>query len=687
MQYYVDAAAARPGCGDKDHPFLTISAAAAIASPGDEILVAPGIYREYVDPRNGGTEKKRIVYRSIEPLGAVITGAELLTGWKKVEGENNVWTTRVKNTMFGDYNPYTTMVSGDWFVAMIKAHTGDIYLNNKSMYEVYERDKVANPEPYRPSWEVENTVYVWYTEQDEATNETVFYANFQGKDPEKELVEFSVRKDCFLPSETGRNYITLSGFTVCKAATQWAPPTAYQDGMVGPHWSKGWIIENCEIYESKCSGISLGKYYQEGNDNKWGKTRYKDGTQTQRDCVCIATYEGWDKEHVGSHIVRGCNIHDCGQTGIVGHMGSAFCIIEDNHIHHINYKRNLDGAEIGGIKFHAAVDTTIRRNHIHNCSRGIWLDWQAQGTRVSQNLMHDNCLAMDRSGLTMDDMGWMTSLMGEDIFIEVSHGPTLVDNNILLSERSIKFAAQGGAFVHNLFGGSIACIGRGTRNGAPDLPSDRYTPYHEKHGTKIVGFMTFLHGDARFYNNIFVQKPVYPLFAEIQKYQEEHPDDIGAMWDDMNYNSGTFVYNGYPDFDTWNSWFDEYCGMGCNPTYPNKYYDHLPVWSEGNVYFGGAKPWEKEKAPVVDDSFEVKLELVEKDGAYSLDTNIYDHLPGQGVGVITTATLGQAFEPEQAFENTDGSPITFDQDYFGAHRAACCLAGPFADAAKAKESL
>ena len=47
--------------------------------------------------------------------------------------------------------------------------------------------------------------------------------------------------------------------------------------MIGPHWSKGWIIEDCEISDSKCSGISLGKYRQQNNDNKWLHYKYKDG--------------------------------------------------------------------------------------------------------------------------------------------------------------------------------------------------------------------------------------------------------------------------------------------------------------------------------------------------------------------------------------------------------------------------
>ena len=205
--------------------------------------------------------------------------------------------------------------------------------------------------------------------------------------------------------------------------------------MIGPHWSKGWVIENCEVSNSKCSGISLGKYLQQGNDNKWSHYKYKDGTQTQRDCALIAQIDGWSKETIGSHTVRDCDIHDCGQTGIVGNLGCVFSVIENNHIHHINNKRNLAGAEIGGIKFHAAIDVTIRHNHFHHCVRGIWLDWQTQGTRVTGNLFHDNCMPRDYLLQRKNTMGLG---LGEDLFIEIAHGPCLVDNNILLSVSRIQ---------------------------------------------------------------------------------------------------------------------------------------------------------------------------------------------------------------------------------------------------------
>ena len=544
------------------------------------------------------------------------------------------------------------------------------------LYEAESLEACIEGKVYECSWEPEASVYKWYSEQD--GDETVIYANFQGKNPNGENVEINVRRNCFYPDKEGVGYITLSGFTVTKAATQWAPPTAYQEGMIGPHWSKGWIIEDCEVSHSKCSGISLGKYKQPNNDNKWLTWKFKDGTQTERDCICQAQREGWTKENIGSHIIRRCNIHDCGQTGIVGHLGGVFSLIEDNHIHHINNKQNLAGAEIGGIKMHAAIDVIYRRNHIHHCTRGLWLDWQAQGTRVTQNLFHDNCLPLPDDCIDPNDPG-----MGEDIFIEVSHGPTLVDNNLLLSDRSVKLATQGVAFVHNLIAGALTAVGKGTDNGALTLSSPRYTPYHVPHRTEVAGFMTFLHGDDRFYNNIFLQQPKRPGMVKIYNYLQGEGKN---GWDDGNLDVGTWMFdNGYQLYEEWVKEFEGYCGMGSPDS--DRYYIHLPVWAEGNVYLNGAKPWKKEKNCVVDDTHEVTLSLEEKDGEWKLNTNLYEILPEITVGTISTETLGMAFEPEEYYENPDGSPITFSEDYFGNHRSLHPCVGPFENPEDAGKKL
>ncbi len=664
MKYYVDCQAKEGGDGTQQAPFRTISEAARIAVAGDEVIVADGIYREYVDPVNAGEENARITYRAQNRLKAVITGAEVITNWEKAE--EGVWKTVVDNSLFGEYNPFRTMISGDWFDAQCTAHTGDVFLNGKSMYEVTDYEGVVHPKENLSSWDKDFTKYTWYVPIEQDADTTVIYANFGDIDPKDALIEISARQNCFYPSKEGVGYITLDGFTVCQAATKWAPPTAYQDGMVGPHWSKGWIIENCEIFESKCSGISLGKYLQPENDNKWLKWKYKDGTQTERDCICQAQLEGWTKERIGSHIIRNNEIHHCGQTGIVGHLGGVFSVIENNHIHHINNKQNLAGAEIGGIKMHAAIDVIIKNNHFHHCTRGLWLDWQAQGTRVTGNLFHHNTLPYDYL-LVKENI--LNLGIGEDIFIEVSHGPTLVDNNIFLSDRAIKLPTQGVAFVHNLFAGSLTAVGHGVDNGAKTIKSPRYTPYHLRHRTEIAGFMTILHGDMRFYNNIFVQSKIRKEFAAIcQSY-------VNDEWDDWNLTAGTLTYSDYMTPEEWEKEFEGYCGYGSAPS--DRYYMPLPVWTGGNVFFNGAKPSAKERNFHVDTEHEVKLELVEDENGWRIESDLFDYLPTD-CDLIDTDTLGMAFEPEQRFEAPDGSDIVFDTDIKGKKRAAAIKAGPFA---------
>lgn len=664
MKYYVNCECAVTGSGSKENPFKTISEAALIAVAGDEIIVSPGIYREDVSPLNAGIKGNPIVYRSETSRAATITGADVIKGWEQYDGD--VWSVTIDNTYFGSYNPYTTRVFGDWLDPHVICHTGQVFINDKAMYEKDSLEQVINPEYYDISWDRDFSKHTWYTCQSEDKKSTIIYANFQGKNPNEECVEINVRAHCFYPVAEHVNYITLSGFVVTKAATQWAPPTAVQEGMIGPHWSKGWIIEDCDVSHSRCSGISLGKYRQQNNNNKWMLTKYKDGAQTQRDCTFIAQIDGWSKETIGSHIVRNCDIHDCGQTGIVGNLGCVFSIIENNHIHHINIMRDLAGAETGGIKFHAAIDVIIRNNHFHDNTRGIWLDWQTQGTRVSSNLFHDNCLSRDHVLIPESTEGIG---LGEDLWIEIAHGPCLVDNNVMLSERSVKVPTQGVAFVHNLFAGSIAAVGRGVCNGTEKIPSPRYTPIHMPHRTEVTGVMTVLHGDMRFYNNIFVQTKVRPKLLEICSGNENNE------WEDGNLIVGTPTYSGYMKEAEWKKMFEGYCGEGSVVT-RDRYYMPLPVWMGGNVYFNGAVPADIEEDFTVDSEHEVTVKLVEKDGHYVVESDLFRYLPK--CNIIDSDTLGMAFEPEERFEDPDGNDIIFDTDYFGKKRTGNPVAGPYA---------
>ena len=674
MNIYVDIKAPRNGNGTKETPFRSISEAAKAAMPGDTVFVAPGVYREYVAPAHAGTEDQRITYKSTEPLAAEITGAEEIKNWKPYEG--NVWTCRIPNGVFEGYNPYTTFVQGDWYFGPVNKHTGQVFLNDRMLYEATTLDECLKGEIYAPSWEPEYSIYKWYTEQDEERDETVLYANFQGRNPNEENVEVTVRRECFLPKENGIHYITVSGFTIDKAATTWAPPAAFQDGMIGPHWSKGWIIEDCEIYGSRCAGISLGKYKDPDNDHYFTYRHVKSPTQMERDAVCRGQYHGWLKENIGHHIVRRCHIHHCEQDGIVGRQGCVFSLIEDNDIHDINNMQELAGAEIAGIKLHAAIDVIIRRNKFHDCTMGVWCDWEAQGTRISQNLFYQNHAP---EGTGKSPAG---AMMSQDVFIEVGHGPTLIDNNVMLSKVSLRMATEGVACVHNLMLGALTSVGSGTDFLVDGKNQPRYTPYHIPHRTEVAGFMTILHGDDRFYNNIFVQsRPVE---------QTEAKEDMGMLMAD-NQEVGTAVFDEYPTYAEWYAPFAELEGKAAREFDMMKlmgpHFGKLPVWAGGNVYLNGAKAWKKEKDHLVDEEHSVKVEIIEDEEHVSIRTNLYDVIGDYRAAMISSDTLGEAFEPEERFETPDGEDILFDSDYAGNHRGVQVMPGPFADARAAEQRL
>lgn len=322
---------------------------------------------------------------------------------------------------------------------------------------------------------------------------TTIYAQFPGVDPNKEQVEINKRQTVFYPSKNFINYITVRGFTLENAAANWAPPSSEQTAIIGVNWSKGWIIEDNIIRNSKNCGVSLGKY-GDGTDN----TNDAGESDPYTACVRRALKNGWNKEAIGSHVVRNNHIYKCEQTGIVGSMGCAFSKIIGNELNDINSRRMFSGAEQAGIKLHGAIDVVIADNHIYRSgSFGLWLDWMAQGAQVTGNLFHDNNYA-------------------PDIFCEMQHGPMIIANNILLSDRAFWFNSKGIAVAHNLITGQF-----------DSTPFDgRNTPFHPAHSTEIAGLHNAPAGDHRFYNNLYagrwngnaVNNAALPCFASGNVY-------------------------------------------------------------------------------------------------------------------------------------------------------------------------
>jgi alpha-L-arabinofuranosidase len=309
---------------------------------------------------------------------------------------------------------------------------------------------------------------LWYAKVGQEN--TSIWAQFRNCNPNQELVEINVRQSIFYPDQAGRNYITVRGFTLCQAATPWSGAMSEQIGLIGTHWSKGWIIENNRISHSMNTGITLGRY----DLGKFSIAMPPATAPGFVQSVELALEHGWSKEKIGSHVVRQNHISHCEKNGIHGSLGGIFSVIEGNTICDIAQRGWISGPDVAGLKLLGSHDTLVRGNHIYRCKAvgGIWLDWMAQGTRVTGNLLHDN---------------------SQDLFMEVNHGPFLIDHNLFLSLRALRDWSQGGAYVHNLFAGHMVL--------RPELR--RETPFHKIHSTEMAGLSNIPGGDDRFYNNVF----------------------------------------------------------------------------------------------------------------------------------------------------------------------------------------
>jgi hypothetical protein len=618
--------------GSEASPFLTINRAADVAQPGDTVVVHAGEYREWVRPQRGGlSDRRRITYHAAAGEQVVIKGSERVTGWTPVS--ETVWKVSVPNSLFGSFNPYAEEINGDWIVypeqASPRKHLGDVYLNGMSFYEAASLPDVSDP-PLRtevlddwtgtpdPVRNPEQTRHVWYAEV--GPDETTIWANFQGADPNEELVEINVRRSVFYPTEHHIDYITVRGFELAQAACPWTPPTADQPGLIGPNWAKGWIIEDNVIHDAKCSAVSLGKEASTGH-NYATLRGDKPGYQYQLESVFSARQIGWDAEHIGSHIVRRNTIFDCGQNGVVGHLGCVFSTIEDNHIYNIAVKREFYGYEIGGIKLHAAIDVVIRHNRIHDCSLGTWLDWQTQGTRISQNLYYNN---------------------KRDLFVEVSHGPYLVDHNVFASRASVELFSQGGAFVNNLVCGTLSLV--------PVV--ERPTPYHRPHSTQVAGYAAIYGGDDRYIGNVFLGGDLDQAYAADARVR----DAAGH---------GTAGYNGHPT-----SLADYIAQVGDPSRGDHERFAGVPqpVYIRDNVYAAGANAYEAEQGPVDLGDADVRVTVVDEGDNVYLEMQLPEAFDAARVPVLTGRDLERVRFVDAEFEERDGSPAVMDIDLAGSRK-------------------
>ena len=108
--------------GTAEMPFKTIGRAAELLEPGERVLVASGVYREWVRPARGGTDPEHIIsYEAAPGAHVVVKGSEILRpkfedsrpwapdpvpGSPKTFVPGSIRMIRLPRSLFPGYNPF-----------------------------------------------------------------------------------------------------------------------------------------------------------------------------------------------------------------------------------------------------------------------------------------------------------------------------------------------------------------------------------------------------------------------------------------------------------------------------------------------------------------------------------------------------------------------------------------------------
>jgi hypothetical protein len=270
---------------------------------------------------------------------------------------------------------------------------------------------------------------------------------------------------------------------------------------------------------------------------------------------------------------------------------------------------------------------------------GIWLDWQNQGSRLYSNLLYNN---------------------DEDLFIEVCHGPCILDNNLFLSPGGVKLYEQGLAAVHNVFAGRMYL---------QPVPN-RATPYHFPHSTAILGTEKIFSGDDRILNNIFI-KP-RPENMRNEAFGNGESATLGKS------SYGTGIFEEFSESET--AFFEgveklgKQYGIGTVISFEG---GKQPVILDGNVFYSGAEPCSREKNYAVSAKESPVLSIYEKDNGIYIKWRMDNTAKEPKITLASSKTLGRVRIADALFEAPDGSSITLNKDYFGNTFNARSCSGPF----------
>jgi hypothetical protein len=373
--------------GTADAPFLTMSHAVAQLHAGDVLRVFPGIYREHIEITRSGAADARIVLESVEPLGAIITGADIVTGWV-ADGENpRIW----------KKHGLRIELAKDLHYGLLEGRCEQVFVDGHLLKQVLYRPLMQPGTFYHD--EAGATLYIYPStftgelrqgnvevesgwivgggthEIDRDTEEQAWPFILRPFRPEEHTIEVTMRGEVFSagyenepdPAQSRAiDYVTLRGFHFRYCGVLPQHPMVYFNGS-------GNLVENCLMEWSNARALDI---------------------------------------HGSQSILRNSILRYNGQMGLSAYGANQ--LIEDVDLLYNNYKHSgYYVGENGGCKIVFSRNCVMRRvRAIGNDGAGIWFDIDNYDAVIEQ------C--------------WCEGNSGSGIMYEISWG-AIVRNNFCIN--------------------------------------------------------------------------------------------------------------------------------------------------------------------------------------------------------------------------------------------------------------
>jgi hypothetical protein len=392
-------------------PFRTIQRAAEVARTGERILIADGVYREWVNPPRGGNgSDSMIAYHAMPGARVIIKGSQIITPemWRssryqgagplerflktKPNPDVTLWALKLPREWFDGYNPFAC-INRAQMAAEVYRRVDQGSMHGFTLEELsktlMKRGLVF--QDWRRLVQVAHQAYMsiqdgtYWVDSDGLT---VHVRPFDDMQPHEAEFEVTVRDQLFAPEAYNLGYVWLQGLYFEHAGNGWPlPPVGAVSCQGGHHW----VVEDCSISQINAVGLDMGAHREH--------------------------LEFSDDKTFGYEIIRRNKVTECGVSGIAG-TGIPYSMIEENTVYQCGWHELEKNFEQAGIKFHHTLNTVVRRNLVYEMreASGIWLDAGIENTRCCENVVHD-----------------ITTRTG-GIFIEVSKTlPNLVDHNLVFN--------------------------------------------------------------------------------------------------------------------------------------------------------------------------------------------------------------------------------------------------------------